>query len=296
MGPDAAALNFKTVSLTVTPDGRVTALPTLSGIRLPERVRLVKGACGDWKAQLSPVFDGKTLRFKGTYPAACGTKTLHYSAWDADRYATALLRQVFNETGIRWQGTVVNGKTPAGKTLLAESESAPLSRTVAWINKFSNNTMARQLFLEVGLTDEKGASAPATLERSRAVVKAWLKEKKIAGDLVIDNGSGLSRSAKVSAATLGGVLQTVWKSAYMPEFMASLPSAGIDGTMKRRPLPEGSAHLKTGYLKTVRSLAGFVTDKVGQRHILVLIVNAGDLAASKTLGDAVAERIALQGK
>lgn len=294
VGPDAAALNFKTVSLTVTPDGRVTALPTLSGIRLPEHVRWVKGTCGDWKAQLSPVFDGKTLRFKGTYPAACGTKTLHYSAWDADRYATAFLRQVFNETGIRWEGRVMSGRTPAGKTLLAESESAPLSRTVAWINKFSNNTMARQLFLEVGLTDEKGTSAPATLERSRAVVRAWLKEKKIAGSLVIDNGSGLSRSAKVSAATLGGVLQTVWKSAYMPEFMASLPSAGIDGTMKRRPVPEGSAHLKTGYLKTVRSLAGFVTDKTGLRHIVVLIVNAANPAAAKGLGDEVAARIASQ--
>lgn len=294
VGPDAAALNFKTVSLTVTPDGRVAAMPTLSGIRLPERVRVVKGACGDWKRQLSPSFDGRTLRLKGTYPAACGTKTLHYSAWDADRYAAALLRQVFNETGIRWQGTAVSGRTPAGKTPLAEGESAPLSRTVVWINKFSNNTMARQLFLEVGLTDSQGTAAPATVERSRAVVKAWLREKKLAEDLVIDNGSGLSRSAKVSAATLGGVLQTVWKSAYMPEFMASLPAAGIDGTMKHRPLPAGSAHLKTGYLKTVRSLAGFVTDKQGRRHILVLIVNAANPSAAKALGDDITARIALQ--
>ena len=292
VGPDAAALNFKTVSLTVTPDGRVAALPLLSGIGLPARVRVVKGNCGDWKQQLSPVFDGRTLRFKGTYPAACGTKTLHYSAWDADRYATALLRQVFTESGIRWQGRVVSGRTPEGKIPLAESESAPLSRTVVWINKFSNNTMARQLFLELGLTDSRGTTAPATLERSRAVVKAWLQEKAIPAKLTIDNGSGLSRSARVSAETLGGVLRTAWKSAYMPEFMASLPAAGIDGTMKRRPVPVGSAHLKTGYLKTVRSLAGFVTDKKGRRHILVLMVNAANPAAAKALGDDITARIA----
>ena len=292
VGPDAAALNFKTVSLTVTPDGRVAALPPLSGIGLPARVRVVTGSCGDWKQQLSPVFDGRTLRFKGTYPAACGTKTLHYSAWDADRYATALLRQVFTESGIRWQGRVVSGRTPAEKIPLAESESAPLSRTVVWINKFSNNTMARQLFLELGLTDSLGTTAPATLERSRTVVNAWLQEKAIPGRLTIDNGSGLSRSARVSAETLGGVLQTVWKSAYMPEFMASLPAAGIDGTMKRRPVPAGSAHLKTGYLKTVRSLAGFVTDKKGRRHVLVLMVNAANPAAAKALGDDITARIA----
>ena len=152
--------------------------------------------------------------------------------------------------------------------------------------------MARQLFLELGLTDSLGTTAPATLERSRTVVKAWLQEKAIPGKLTIDNGSGLSRSARVSAETLGGVLQTVWKSAYMPEFMASLPAAGIDGTMKRRPVPAGSAHLKTGYLKTVRSLAGFVTDKKGRRHVLVLMVNAANPAAAKALGDDITARIA----
>ena len=78
----------------------------------------------------------------------------------------------------------------------------------------------------------------------------------------------------------------------MPEFMASLPAAGIDGTMKRRPVPVGSAHLKTGYLKPVRSLAGFVTDKHGRRHILVLMVNAANPAAAKALGDDITARIA----
>ncbi len=285
VGPDPAAVNFKTVSLTVTSDGRVTAVPALSGITLPAKVRVVSGPCGNWKAGLLPQFDGQTLRFRGTYPAACGEKTLHYSDWDADAYVTALFRRVFAQSGIRWAGRAKEGRArPA--VMLAEMPSAPLSRTVVWINKFSNNAMARQLFLELGLTDERGDAAPATLERSRAVVRRWLAAKGVhAGEIQADNGSGLSRTARVSARALGEVLTSVWTSSVMPEFMASLPFAGVDGTMKKRPMAAGSAHLKTGFLRDARSLAGYVTDRTGQRHVFVMLVNAKSPDAARKLGD-----------
>ncbi len=285
VGPDPAAVNFKTVSLTVTPDGRVTAVPALSGITLPTQVRVVSGACGDWKGGLLPKFDGKTLRFMGTYPAACGEKTLHYSAWDADAYVTALFRRVLAQSGIQWTGRAKEGKGHPAVTV-AEMKSATLSRTVAWINKFSNNAMARQLFLELGLTDAQGESAPAALDRSRAVVRRWLAAKGVhAEEIRADNGSGLSRTARVSARALGEVLTSVWTSSVMPEFMASLPSAGVDGTMRKRPMKEGSAHLKTGFLRDARSLAGYVTDKAGRRHVFVMLVNSKSPDAAKKLGD-----------
>ncbi len=285
VGPDPAAVNFKTVSLTVHADGRVTAVPALSGITLPAQVRVVSGACGDWKQGLMPRFDGRTLRFMGTYPAACGKKTLHYSGWDADAYVTALFRRVLAQSGIQWTGRAKDGKGSPAVTL-AEMKSATLSRTVAWINKFSNNAMARQLFLELGLTDAQGASAPATLERSRAVVRRWLAAKGVhAEEIKADNGSGLSRTARVSARALGEVLTTVWTSSVMPEFMASLPSAGVDGTMRKRPMKAGSAHLKTGFLRDARSLAGYVTDRSGGRRVFVMLVNSKSPDAAKKLGD-----------
>lgn len=288
VGPDPAALNFKTISLTIAADGTVTAIPAVtpeSGLVLPRRIRLIQGGCGDWKKGLKPVFDGKTLKFSGTYSASCGEKTLHYSAWDADTYATVLLRHVFSEAGIRWSGRAKEGR-PFGQKVLASMRSAPLARTVNWINKFSNNAMARQLFLELGLTDERGETVPATLDRSRAVVARWLSGKGIdPAQVKIDNGSGLSRTARISARALGEVLCTIWTSSVMPEFAASLPSAGVDGTMKKRPPAIGSAHLKTGLLRRARSLAGYVTDRHGKRHVFVLLVNARQPDAAKALGD-----------
>ena len=62
----------------------------------------------------------------------------------------------------------------------------------------------------------------------------------------------------------------------MPEFMASLPIAGTDGTMRKRMRDApgaGQAHVKTGLLSDVRSIAGYVLDKRGRRHVVVMIVN-----------------------
>ena len=73
--------------------------------------------------------------------------------------------------------------------------------------------------------------------------------------VVLDNGSGLSRQTRVSAALLGRVLQRAWSSAVMPELMASLPVTGLDGTLRRsrgNAATTGRAHLKTGSLRDVQ--------------------------------------------
>jgi D-alanyl-D-alanine carboxypeptidase/D-alanyl-D-alanine-endopeptidase (penicillin-binding protein 4) len=72
------------------------------------------------------------------------------------------------------------------------------------------------------------------------------------------------------------VLHAAWRSATMPEFMSSLPVAAADGTMKKRLLGEGiagRAHIKTGLLQDVRSIAGYVLDRNGRRYLVVMIIN-----------------------
>ena len=62
----------------------------------------------------------------------------------------------------------------------------------------------------------------------------------------------------------------------MPEFMASLPVVATDGTMKKRLLGEGvagQAHIKTGLLQDARSIAGYVLDRHGRRHLVVMLIN-----------------------
>jgi D-alanyl-D-alanine carboxypeptidase/D-alanyl-D-alanine-endopeptidase (penicillin-binding protein 4) len=93
---------------------------------------------------------------------------------------------------------------------------------------------------------------------------------------VIENGSGLSRIERSSAATIAAVLHAAWRSPVMPEFVASLPVVAADGTMKKRLLGErvaGRAHIKTGLLQDVRSIAGYVLDRHGRRHLVVMIIN-----------------------
>jgi serine-type D-Ala-D-Ala carboxypeptidase/endopeptidase (penicillin-binding protein 4) len=162
-------------------------------------------------------------------------------------------------------------------------ESRPLADTVRDINKFSNNVMAQQLFLTLGLM-QAGAGTP---EAAREVMGRFAQERTAcqAPELVIDNGSGLSRSARSSAACLASLLQSAWGSPVMPELLASLPVAGLDGTARKgRELgpAQGRAHLKTGTLDDSTGLAGIVLGQSGRRYVFVAMVNHPRAGAART--------------
>jgi D-alanyl-D-alanine carboxypeptidase/D-alanyl-D-alanine-endopeptidase (penicillin-binding protein 4) len=155
------------------------------------------------------------------------------------------------------------------------------------INKFSNNVMARQLFLSLG-ADTFGM--PGTSEKSARAIQQWLDRKGLAfPELVLENGSGLSRTERISARHLGELLTAAYRSPVMPELMASLPLVAVDGTMRKR-LREagvaGQAHIKSGSLDGVKSIAGYVLDAQGRRMVVVCIVNhPGANAAAGALQD-----------
>ena len=123
---------------------------------------------------------------------------------------------------------------------------------------------------------ERGGK-PASADAASALVLAWMTAHGIATQgTVIENGSGLSRAERLPAATLAAVLQHAWQQPTMPELLASLPVAGVDGTMVRRhgdsPV-RGRAHIKTGSLAGVASIAGYVSAKSGRRVIVVCMIN-----------------------
>ena len=142
-----------------------------------------------------------------------------------------------------------------------------------------------------------GESAISTAEpalrgeaaRSEKLIKEWLNLKGIAApELVMENGSGLSRIERINAATLGNMLQTAYKSAVMPEFLSSMPLLGVDGTMRKRSRTEGvagQAHIKGGTLSDVRAIGGYVLDKSGKRWVVVLMVNDVNAAATQRAQD-----------
>ena len=289
-GPDALLINLKSVRLSLRPEHHaVTVLleTPAEGLEVDNQIKLSGEACGDWRERISVSAGAGWLRLRGSFPAACGTKTLNLSPWSANRQTEALFRALWREIGGRLGGKVREGLAPQDATPFLTHESPPLAEVVREINKFSNNVMARQVFLS--LDPER----PATPEGARRQIEAWLSGKGLnLSDLVIDNGSGLSRRERISADGLTRLLLAAWESPVMPELISSLPLAGVDGTLKKR-LDNGSlsgrAHLKTGYLENVRSIAGYVLDLRGRRWIVVFLINDANARAGKPAMDALLE-------
>jgi serine-type D-Ala-D-Ala carboxypeptidase/endopeptidase (penicillin-binding protein 4) len=181
---------------------------------------------------------------------------------------------MWSDLGGTWQGAVKVAPTPPEAKLIATAESPPLADAVRDINKYSNNVMARQLYLTLSAETDK---LPGTTARSLDIVKTWLTKKGInATELVIENGSGLSRIERISATSLAQLLDNAWRSSVMPEFISSLSLVGIDGTLRRRGRGDpvvGNAHMKTGTLNDVRAVAGYVLASDGKRYIAVMMIN-----------------------
>lgn len=281
--PDALLVNFKSLRFQFAPDNggvRIYVEPQLPGFQMVNALRLGEGACPDggraFRDVIQASFQSLPPRavFTGVYPAICGEREMNVALHAPNEYVGAMLRQLWTEMGGSWRGAVREGTTPPGARLVLTHESDSLAQIVRDINKFSNNVMARQLYLTLAA---EMAGPPATAENARIVVRQWLTSKKIAApELVLENGSGLSRLERASAATLTAVMQAAWKSPVMPEFFASLPVVALDGTMRKRLLGEriaGNAHIKTGLLNDARSIAGYVLDRQGRRHSVVMIVN-----------------------
>jgi D-alanyl-D-alanine carboxypeptidase/D-alanyl-D-alanine-endopeptidase (penicillin-binding protein 4) len=147
--------------------------------------------------------------------------------------------------------------------------------------------MAEQLFLTLGLT-QRGSGSP---ENARAVLQQWLAERHGAAGAAarVDNGSGLSRETRVSAQLLGQLLLAAWSGPAMPELMSSLPVAGIDGTLRRIRGTPGRAHLKTGSLRDVVGVAGYVLGNSGRRYVVVGIVNHPNANAARPALEALTQ-------
>ena len=297
VGADALLLNFNVVRLSLRPNSdtdtlSILAEPQPAGLDVVSLLRLVSGPCGDWKDGIRAdlVRHGRRARLvlTGTFAAACGEKLLSLSVLDHSEYVLGVFRQLWSELGGSLDGGVREGTVPPGFNALAAIESPPLAEVVRDINKYSNNVMARQLFLTLGA--ERGHK-PAREADGAAAVRAWLDAKGLSfPELVLENGAGLSRRERISADSLARLLQAAYRSPLMPEFLASLPLVAVDGTMRKRLNGEaiaGNAHIKGGTLNGVRTLAGYVQDRAGRRWVVVFLVNDANAGAVRAAQDAL---------
>jgi serine-type D-Ala-D-Ala carboxypeptidase/endopeptidase (penicillin-binding protein 4) len=281
--PDALLLNFKSLLIQFVPDraanvARVQIEPPLAGVQYPATVPL-----SDYRSALRADWSDPTrIRFAGNYPVVCGEKMWPIAYAVPQQFAPRAILGMWQQLGGQLNGQVRDGSIPANLQPTFSVESATLAETIRDINKYSNNVMAQHLFLTLS-QQQRGVGS---FDASRDVMQRWWRER-VGGDVpTFDNGSGLSREERISAQALARLLQVAWASPHMSELMSSLPVTGLDGTMKRSKA-QASAHLKTGSLRDVAGVAGFVDTASGKRLVVVAILHHANANAARPALDAI---------
>jgi D-alanyl-D-alanine carboxypeptidase/D-alanyl-D-alanine-endopeptidase (penicillin-binding protein 4) len=315
--PDALLLNKNMLQLDMRATGtrlQLRMYPELERVSVTSEMTLVERDCAKWEdgwklpeTRRQP--DGRIeVVLRGTFPKNCN-RSYSINALDRDDYVGRFVRRAWTDLGGTLIGRTIAGATPLDARLLAAHAARALPEVVRDINKTSDNTLARLLFLSLGSLQgdalEGSLALPAgevsTFARADGTIRDWLRAQRIddAG-FVIDNGSGLSRVERISAQQMGSLLQAGLKSPWAPEFQASLPIGAVDGTMRRRLAgtpAAGRARLKTGTLRNVTALAGYVPDANGNLCVFVAMVNserAGD-GRGRAVLDALVDWVARSG-
>lgn len=297
VAPDALLLNFKSIRLLFIPDAekrtvKVAADPLSAQLEIVNGLTLIDEPCGEWNpkpiSNIQATAKSARIVLNSVYPAGCGEQAWYVALFSHPQYVYSVFKELWQELGGALKGVVREAETPAEAQLIFSGDSVTLGEAVHDINKWSNNVMARQLFLTIGA---EATQSPTTAGQSAQVIKQWLAQKGLLfPELVLENGAGLSRSEHISAKHLGMLLIRAYQSPLMPELIASLPLIAVDGTMKKRLNGEdiaGRGHIKTGSLEGVRAIAGYVLDHKDRMMVVVCLINHPRAADAEPLQDAL---------
>jgi serine-type D-Ala-D-Ala carboxypeptidase/endopeptidase (penicillin-binding protein 4) len=311
--PEALLVNFKSLVLGFVPDvvagvARVSVEPPLAGVQVDAVVPLSDGGCGDWRGGLQARFDDpQQVRFSGSYASRCGERSWPVAYVDPSHFAQRALEGMWRAQGGLLTGQVRLGGVPSTARPLFEAPSLPLADIISDVNKFSNNIMAQQVFLTLGRVPVQARASSAALapelegvgsfERSRARLAQWWLARlgRQVPPPLLENGSGLSRDERITA---DGLLALLRDAAHHPQadvLARSLPVAGVDGTAarmgERGVLNQalGRAHIKTGSLRDVVAVAGYVEGQGRSPWAVVAIINHPQAAQGRPVLDAILE-------
>ncbi|WP_375507658.1 D-alanyl-D-alanine carboxypeptidase/D-alanyl-D-alanine-endopeptidase [uncultured Caballeronia sp.] len=299
VGPDPLLYAFKSLSFTLTPNPEggvsIDVLPQLAQLQIDNELRVTRGACAGTLPAASPSVAQTSggfvqASFIGDYPLRCGPRTINVAALDHSTFFAGGFLALWKQAGGTFAGVTREGPTPSSARLVGTHRSPVLSDIVRDINKFSNNVMARNLFLTIGAATGK---PPATTQKSAAAITAFLHRSALPmSGLYLDNGSGLSREEHITAQSLADLLIAANSSPVAQVFTESLPIAGVDGTMRNRLTNAGAlgnAHIKTGTLRDVRAIAGYVGAANGESYVVVSMINDPRAEAARAAHDALLE-------
>jgi D-alanyl-D-alanine carboxypeptidase/D-alanyl-D-alanine-endopeptidase (penicillin-binding protein 4) len=273
--------------------------PPLEKVSVTSDMVLIDADCAKWEdgwklPQATPGPGRRiTVVLHGSFPKNCA-KGYSINVVDRQDYVGRLLRATWKKIGGAVGGDVIEGMSAPDSRLLAEHASRALPEVIRDINKPSDNALARTVFLSLGSLEADPvlgsrpltfATSDTTQARADMAVRNWMRLQGIndAG-FVIENGSGLSRLERITPVQLGALLKAGQRSAWAPEFLASMPIVAVDGTMRRRLKDSpaaGHARMKTGALSNVVAIAGYVRDALGQQCVVVAMINSDRVGDGK---------------
>lgn len=204
-----------------------------------------------------------------------------------------LLKSALQTAGIAVAGKTVNGDD-RGFIILAEDVSPPLAGIVKEMNKRSSNFIAEMLLKSLAA---ERTGLPGSLEKGSSFLSQFLGYNGVPMEEVrVTSGSGLSRDSRLSARALTQVLTVAYEDESIRDaFVASLPVAGVDGTLRRRfgSLPDlaGNVRAKTGTLADTRSLAGYLTTKAGRTLAFAITVNGPGIGKAYQLQEQFLQKL-----
>jgi len=277
--PDAMMFNERISTICVSPkQNRVSKKVPDGSYRVVNNLKPVNKPCKgrySWPSfKVDKSQKTTTVLLRGPISKKCGTRNLCQVITKPYKSFYYALKDALQKSGVVVNGGFRLNKISKNAKELFTHYSKPLEKIISKTAKKSNNLYARHLMLLLGA---KMYGAPSTLSKGRQAVAYILKSRGALkqGSLHIDNGCGLSRSSKITAKILAGVYDHAYLK-YGQRWMNTLSIAGVDGTIRRRfrgTVVRNRAWMKTGTLKRVKNIGGYVKSKNGRLYTVVILVN-----------------------
>jgi len=273
----AIAVNDNTVALTLTPgalagDGvQASIVPATPDFIVSNRVVT---SAPDVKSDLTLTREpnSKIVVVRGTLPAHSTPRKLVLAMHDPAEHAAALLTRLLAERGVKVDSGaralhVPEPSSATPRAVLAEHFSVPLGDSIKLVNKISQN-LHTEMLLRAAARKSGIWNSPDDLMKFPA--DFYTAAGIAPGDIIQTDGSGLSRHDLVTPRAIVALLKYAQEQPWSATFCASLPVAGVDGTLEplmKTTVAAGRIHAKTGSVEHVRTRSGYA-ETINGRHLI----------------------------
>ena len=276
--PDALMFNERRSSFTASRRGNKISVNTSTpahNLHIVNRIKRAKRSCKVRTSVKRGYGDKVTITFSGYMARRCRARGFTMAVTDPANTMYSAIQRIWKRElkgNINTQFMV--GATPANSRPIHTHYSKSLAELLPTVVKDSNNVMARQLMRSIGA---KRFGAPGTPRKGAEAIDDYLRSQGLDfPELRIENGSGLSRSARISTENISHLLTKAFQGPHREALMRSMAVAGVDGTMKSRlrsSAVRGRGFFKTGTLRDVRGIAGYVNAADGRTYVVSILHN-----------------------